>query len=65
MKALALLTLLVLFACTSLETKKKVENWDSGAGKTRSFNDERTMERDSTTRDQFPKATPATNQSPF
>lgn len=65
MKTLSLLTLLVLIACTTPEAKQKSDSWDSGANKTRSFNDERASERDSTTRDQFPRSRPATNQSPF
>lgn len=60
-----ILTLLALIACTSPETKKKVETWDSGANKTRSFNDERSSQRDETARDQFPRPAPATNQNPF
>lgn len=65
MKYLSMSVLIMLLISCSNDPQRKIDSWDSGANKTRSYNDERASEQDESARDQFPKPTPATNQNPF
>jgi hypothetical protein len=65
MKNLSLLIILfILYGCKSKLEGQQEETWDSGANRRQVFQEEGILERDSTTKDQFPELRPETNQSP-